>query len=262
MLLHAILYDASHVFLCLIVALNCYGFRNTEGALTIPSSAQYSRMDGFFIEGNYAYIADSQGPIYANSYPSKGKNVYQIAWDNPCGGPVETVATTPASGAVTATTISPTGMKNCASLGWTVVDNICTESDEGWPCNTAATYDQAETQCAAVGARVYGCSILDQLCVCVYRGCSIDIGSHVFTGLCCWLLLSQCRILRGIQYKQVACLANDPPSLTIASIEWSHNTEGARSKRLRRVPLPKRAAGWTACTFGPPPGVGWDQSTT
>ena len=56
-----------------------------ECFITIPEAVGLSRTDGFFIDAaaGVAYIADSQGPIYADD-GSLGFNVYQVEWDNPC----------------------------------------------------------------------------------------------------------------------------------------------------------------------------------
>ena len=59
--------------------------------ITIPESAGMSRVDGFFIsaDGTTAWIADSQGPIYADDTSFEnarlGGSVYQVEWTNPCG---------------------------------------------------------------------------------------------------------------------------------------------------------------------------------
>lgn len=63
-----------------------YGF-TTAGAqkcmITIPEAVGMSRVDGFYIVGNAAYIVDSQGPIYAST--KLGGSVYEVEWTNPCG---------------------------------------------------------------------------------------------------------------------------------------------------------------------------------
>ena len=57
-----------------------------ECFITIPEAVGMSRTDGFYVDAaaGVAYIADSQGPIYADD-GSLGFNVYQVEWDNPCG---------------------------------------------------------------------------------------------------------------------------------------------------------------------------------
>ena len=57
-----------------------------ECFVTIPQAVGLSRTDGFYVDAaaGVAYIADSQGPIYADD-GSLGFNVYQVEWDNPCG---------------------------------------------------------------------------------------------------------------------------------------------------------------------------------
>jgi len=53
--------------------------------ITIPQAVGMSRVDGFTINaaGTKAYIADSQGPIYADTM--LGGSIYELTWDNPCG---------------------------------------------------------------------------------------------------------------------------------------------------------------------------------
>ena len=53
--------------------------------ITIPQAVGMSRVDGFTINaaGTKAYIADSQGPIYASTM--LGGSIYELVWDNPCG---------------------------------------------------------------------------------------------------------------------------------------------------------------------------------
>ena len=64
-----------------------YAF-STEGveqcAITIPEAVGMSRVDGFYIVGDKAYIVDSQGPIYADA-GRLGGSVYEIEWTDPCG---------------------------------------------------------------------------------------------------------------------------------------------------------------------------------
>lgn len=53
--------------------------------ITIPQAVGMSRVDGFYISGSTAYIADSQGPIYASTAGKLGGSVYAVQWTNPCG---------------------------------------------------------------------------------------------------------------------------------------------------------------------------------
>lgn len=53
--------------------------------ITIPASAGMSRVDGFHIYAGKAYLADSQGPIYASTTGMLGGSVYGMMWSNPCG---------------------------------------------------------------------------------------------------------------------------------------------------------------------------------
>jgi len=85
-----------------------YAF-TTEGdeecVITIPQAAGMSRVDGFYIVDDKAYIVDSQGPIYAGTSPDRlGGSVYEVEWTDPCGC---------SSGACTSTssTWSPTVIK-------------------------------------------------------------------------------------------------------------------------------------------------------
>lgn len=81
--------------------LNAYDVDGTvQCELTIPSSFGIARGDGFFIDDNneYAYIVDSQGPMWDESL---GGNLYKVVWDDPCGlggtgAPTTTPAPTPA----------------------------------------------------------------------------------------------------------------------------------------------------------------------
>lgn len=50
-----------------------------EYFITIPSSVGISRGDGIFIDSEYAYIADSQGPMWLDS-GSLGKNLLKVNW--------------------------------------------------------------------------------------------------------------------------------------------------------------------------------------
>ncbi|KAL3931474.1 MAG: hypothetical protein SGBAC_011291, partial [Bacillariaceae sp.] len=52
--------------------------------ITIPQAVAMSRVDGFYIVNNEAYIVDSQGPIYADS-GRLGGSVYEVTWNDPCG---------------------------------------------------------------------------------------------------------------------------------------------------------------------------------
>ena len=54
-------------------------------AITIPTAVGMSRVDGFHIYNGQAYIADSQGPIYAADAGKLGGSVYGMTWSNPCG---------------------------------------------------------------------------------------------------------------------------------------------------------------------------------
>ena len=63
---------------------------NTDGTqqclITIPESVGMTRVDGFYIVGNKAYISDSQGPIYSTTAGKLGGSVYQVDWStHPCG---------------------------------------------------------------------------------------------------------------------------------------------------------------------------------
>jgi hypothetical protein len=82
-------------------------------------------------------------------------------------------------------TVSPSGLKNCATLGWNVVGDICAESNDGWTCNFGATYATAASTCAAVGARL--CTIEElETGVSANTGCSMDteyIWSSTWCGL-------------------------------------------------------------------------------
>jgi len=62
--------------------------------ITLPAgdAAQMSRVDGFQIVGDTAYIVDSQGPIHATSL---GGSVYSMPWTNPCGCTAAGTCTTP-----------------------------------------------------------------------------------------------------------------------------------------------------------------------
>ena len=56
----------------------------TEGTLThditIPASVGISRGDGIFIDGDKAYISDSQGPMWIDE-GSKGANLFEVEWN-------------------------------------------------------------------------------------------------------------------------------------------------------------------------------------
>mmetsp|Transcript_40813 Transcript_40813/g.123234 ORF Transcript_40813/g.123234 Transcript_40813/m.123234 type:complete len:386 (-) Transcript_40813:265-1422(-) len=52
--------------------------------ITIPQAVGMTRVDGFFIKGDKAYIADSQGPIYASDAGKLGGSVYEVEWADPC----------------------------------------------------------------------------------------------------------------------------------------------------------------------------------
>jgi len=86
-----------------------YDTAGTEKCLiTIPEAVGMSRVDGFYIVGNLAYIVDSQGPIYADESGKLGGSVYQVDWStHPCGC---------ASGSCTDTSVewSPSVQKNWA----------------------------------------------------------------------------------------------------------------------------------------------------
>ncbi|CAK0911750.1 unnamed protein product, partial [Prorocentrum cordatum] len=60
----------------------------TDGTLkctiTIPEAVGMSRVDGFFIADSKAYIADSQGPIYAGTSGRLGGSMYEMDWEDPC----------------------------------------------------------------------------------------------------------------------------------------------------------------------------------
>jgi len=64
---------------------------STSGAeqclITIPAAVGMSRVDGFTIsaDDSTAYIADSQGPIYADTTGMLGGSIYAMTWTNPCG---------------------------------------------------------------------------------------------------------------------------------------------------------------------------------
>ena len=47
-------------------------------SITIPSSVGMSRVDGFQINGGNAYIADSQGPIYASTAGNLEQNCHGV----------------------------------------------------------------------------------------------------------------------------------------------------------------------------------------
>lgn len=52
--------------------------------ITIPASAGFSFLDGLYIAGNTAYLADSQGPMYSATSGRLGASLYQVEWNNPC----------------------------------------------------------------------------------------------------------------------------------------------------------------------------------
>ena len=75
-----------------------YAF-TTEGAeqcsITIPQAVGISRVDGFYIVNDKAYLVDSQGPIYAGTSPERlGGSVYEVEWTDPCGCTSSTCAST------------------------------------------------------------------------------------------------------------------------------------------------------------------------
>ena len=52
--------------------------------MTIPEAVGMTRVDGFYIVGDEAFIVDSQGPIYANDAGRLGGSIYVVDWTNPC----------------------------------------------------------------------------------------------------------------------------------------------------------------------------------
>lgn len=87
-------YHAEHNLLYIICGTKTNGpqylYAYTTGgirrcSITIPANVGVSRADGFAIAGGSAYIADSQGPLYANTAGMLGGSVYVVKWDNPCG---------------------------------------------------------------------------------------------------------------------------------------------------------------------------------
>jgi hypothetical protein len=75
--------------------------------------------------------------------------------------------------------------KTCSALGWKVTGNICAESSDGWACKTDATYAEAETACAAAGARV--CTIEEiETGATAKTGCSMD-SQYVWSSTWCGL---------------------------------------------------------------------------
>jgi len=52
--------------------------------MTIPEAAGMTRVDGFYIVGDEAFIVDSQGPIYADDAGRLGGSIYVVDWTNPC----------------------------------------------------------------------------------------------------------------------------------------------------------------------------------
>ena len=73
-------------------------------AMTIPSAVGIARADGFFIDGNSAYIADSLGPQIKDSL---GYSLIKVQWTAPCGGQVDN-ATVPSPPPPTTTTTAMT----------------------------------------------------------------------------------------------------------------------------------------------------------
>lgn len=57
---------------------------STLCSITIPQAVGMSRVDGFYITQDMAYIVDSQGPIYADTEGRLGGSVYQVSWTDPC----------------------------------------------------------------------------------------------------------------------------------------------------------------------------------
>jgi len=64
-----------------------YSTDGTEKCLmTIPESVGMTRVDGFYIVKDRAFIVDSQGPIYASESGKLGGSVYEVEWQtHPCG---------------------------------------------------------------------------------------------------------------------------------------------------------------------------------
>lgn len=67
--------------------LYAYTKDGTEKCLmTIPEAVGMTRVDGFYIVGERAFIVDSQGPIYASTAGKLGGSVYEVEWKtHPCG---------------------------------------------------------------------------------------------------------------------------------------------------------------------------------
>ena len=85
------------------------GAASLSCSVTIPqSSTKFSRTDGFFIDGSFAYIADSQGPMHVAS-GSLGHNLYQVAWtSDPCTSSSSSSTTGTTTSTTTGTTTSTT----------------------------------------------------------------------------------------------------------------------------------------------------------
>ena len=49
-------------------------------SITIPASVGISRGDGIFIDGDKAYISDSQGPMWIDE-GSMGANLFEVEWN-------------------------------------------------------------------------------------------------------------------------------------------------------------------------------------
>ena len=167
----------------------CFGPNDDGSMVTVQECRNfYSECDGVLDTlitkaGTISYDYDC--PCWDAAGSNTGINIAELAAFSTTDAPTVPPATTGAPAVVTSTTVSPTGRKNCATLGWNVLGNICAESNDGWACKTDATYAEAETTCAAVGARV--CTIEEiETGVTAQTGCNMDT-EYVWSSTWCGL---------------------------------------------------------------------------
>jgi hypothetical protein len=100
-----------------------------ECGLLIPPSFGLQQAGGFYVAGRYAFIADAEGSD--SNHPDGGAALYQVHWDNPCGGPTNLRSTseTTTTETVPSTTPSTTQMAPHIIHDWdeTVQENENTD---------------------------------------------------------------------------------------------------------------------------------------